>query len=199
MSGSVSDRKMRLFVAACARSLHPVFGDQQETVAVMQERYADGQATEADLLRVLTGVLFEHLFPEGVVPSTYKPTPIRNSVRDAARTATDFTHVNSRDNTEEEKARICNLVRDIFNPFRLVVTLDGGLWVWNDGIVKRLAEAAYQERQDTTGYLDRARLAILADALEEAGCDDDLLVGHLRAEESHVRGCWAVDLLLKKE
>ena len=38
-----------------------------------------------------------------------------------------------------------------------------------------------------------------ADALEEAGCSDEAILGHLRSAGSHVRGCWAVDLVLGKE
>jgi hypothetical protein len=37
---------------------------------------------------------------------------------------------------------------------------------------------------------------VLADALEEVGCTDAGLLGHLRGPGPHVRGCWAVDLLL---
>jgi hypothetical protein len=46
-----------------------------------------------------------------------------------------------------------------------------------------------------SGHLDNARLAVLSDALEEAGCDDAIL-SHLRSPGPHVRGCWAVDLCL---
>jgi hypothetical protein len=49
------------------------------------------------------------------------------------------------------------------------------------------------------GQLDPTRLAVLADAVEEAGCTDADLLGHLRGPGPHVRGCWAVDLLLGKE
>jgi hypothetical protein len=39
---------------------------------------------------------------------------------------------------------------------------------------------------------------VLADALEEAGCGDAGLVAHCRSAGPHVRGCWGVDLLLKR-
>ena len=42
-------------------------------------------------------------------------------------------------------------------------------------------------------------LPILADALEEAGCANQDLLAHCRHSGEHVRGCWAVDLLLGKE
>jgi hypothetical protein len=43
-----------------------------------------------------------------------------------------------------------------------------------------LAQAAYDERHLPAGTLDAARLAVLADALEEAGCTDPDLLNHLR-------------------
>lgn len=54
----------------------------------------------------------------------------------------------------------------------------------------------------TTGHLDPVRLALLADALEEAGCTDAALLAHLRGWETvplrgpHVRGCHALDAVL---
>jgi hypothetical protein len=47
------------------------------------------------------------------------------------------------------------------------------------------------------GTLDPQRLAVLADALEEAGAEGELLE-HLRGAGPHVRGCWAVDVCLGK-
>jgi hypothetical protein len=62
--------------------------------------------------------------------------------------------------------------------------------------VTSLATAAYDERILPSGELDPARLAVLSDALEEAGCDDPDILNHLRSSGPHVRGCWAVDLIL---
>ena len=43
-------------------------------------------------------------------------------------------------------------------------------------------------------------MPILADALQDAGCDSDTLLSHLRdANAPHVRGCWALELVLGKE
>jgi hypothetical protein len=93
----------------------------------------------------------------------------------------------------------CLLVVEIIgNPFRPSPPLNPSWISWNNGTVRRLAEAAYNERQLPTGSLDGARLAVLADALEEAGCDDAGLLGHLRSAGPHFRGCWALDLLLQK-
>jgi hypothetical protein len=65
--------------------------------------------------------------------------------------------------------------------------------------VSSLAQAAYDVRLLPSGELDAARLAVLSDALEEAGCTDGALLSHLRGPGPHVRGCWAVDLILGKK
>jgi hypothetical protein len=83
------------------------------------------------------------------------------------------------------------------NPFR-PVTLIPAVLAWNDGTVVRLAQVAYQERKMPEGTLDNGRLAVLADALEEAGCSDADILDHLRGPGPHVRGCWVVDQLLGK-
>jgi hypothetical protein len=81
------------------------------------------------------------------------------------------------------------LLRDIFgNPFR-PVAVDPA---WLTGTVLALAQATYADRAFD-------RLPILADALEEAGCDDEQLLGHFRGLGPHVRGCWPVDLVLARE
>jgi hypothetical protein len=84
-------------------------------------------------------------------------------------------------------------IRDIFgNPFR-PATLEGRC---RTPTILSLSQAAYHERQLPSGHLDNARLAVLSDALEEAGCDDEAILAHLRSPGSHVRGCWALDLIL---
>jgi len=51
-----------------------------------------------------------------------------------------------------------------------------------------------------TIYHERAfeRMPILADALMDAGCDSEEIIGHCRSEGPHVRGCHVIDLLLGK-
>ena len=41
-------------------------------------------------------------------------------------------------------------------------------------------------------------MPILADALQDAGCDDEAVLAHCRGAGPHVRGCWVVDLVLGK-
>jgi hypothetical protein len=64
--------------------------------------------------------------------------------------------------------------------------------------VVSLAQAAYDERDLPSGHLDPGRLAVLADALEDAGGSDPDILGHLRGPGPHTRGCWVLDALLRK-
>jgi hypothetical protein len=90
------------------------------------------------------------------------------------------------------------LLRDLFgNPFR-PVSLAPAWLTWHDGTVPKLAQTIYDDRDLPSGHLDRSRLAVLADALEDAGCDDTDILSHCRSDGPHVRGCWVVDLLLGK-
>ena len=72
-------------------------------------------------------------------------------------------------------------------PFRPVVVNH----TWLTATVTAFAQSVYEE-----GAFER--LPILADALEEAGCTNLDILGHCRQPGEHVRGCWAVDLLLGK-
>ena len=49
------------------------------------------------------------------------------------------------------------------------------------------------------GILNADDFAVLADALEEAGCTNPEILSHCRSSGEHVRGCWVVDLILGKE
>jgi hypothetical protein len=92
----------------------------------------------------------------------------------------------------EERAQV-GLLRCLFGPllFRTVPLALSWL-AWNDGTIPKLAQAVYEERAFD-------RLPILADALEEAGCDNADILTHCRGPGPHVRGCWLLDLLLAKE
>jgi hypothetical protein len=126
-----------------------------------------------------------------------------HAARNAAR-AMGYAH-GPNNGAEWEEARLrewatqSNLLRDIFgNPFHPLPMLGPAWFAWNDGAVRRLAQAAYDDRQLPAGTLDPSRLAVLADALEDAGCFDRAILDHLRGPGVHVRGCWCLDLLLEK-
>jgi hypothetical protein len=83
----------------------------------------------------------------------------------------------------------CELLRDIFgNPFRQVAF--DPRWRTSDSV--GVARGIYEDRAFE-------RMPILADALMDAGCDDEQVLVHCRGAGPHVRGCWAVDLVLGKE
>src|SRR4051812_9442784 len=66
---------------------------------------------------------------------------------------------------------------------------------WLTSVVASLARAAYAGYEHPSGHLDPARLTVLADALEEAGCTDRALLEHLRGPGPHLRGCHVLDLV----
>jgi hypothetical protein len=92
-----------------------------------------------------------------------------------------------------EQAEQCKVLRDIIgNPYRPVSISPA----WQTPQVVALAQATYDERELPSGHLDAARLAVLADALEDAGCSNADILGHLRGPGPHVRGCFPIDLIL---
>jgi hypothetical protein len=84
-----------------------------------------------------------------------------------------------------EQSSQASLLRCVVgNPFRLVA-LDPS---WLTSTVVQLAAGIYEERAFD-------RLPILADALQDAGCEEEQVLAHCRGDGPHVRGCWVVDLL----
>jgi hypothetical protein len=80
-----------------------------------------------------------------------------------------------------------NFLREIFgNPFRSVSLAPA----WRTSTVVTLAEGMYESR-------DFGAMPILADALQDAGCDNQDVLNHCRdTKQTHVRGCWVIDLVL---
>jgi hypothetical protein len=104
---------------------------------------------------------------------------------------TSVTDANAAAIAREQSAQAA-LLRDIFtNPFRPVSLSPACL----TPAVLPLAQTAYEHRSQSSGELDPARLGVLADALEDAGCTAAIL-DHLRSPGPHVRGCFALDLVL---
>jgi hypothetical protein len=90
------------------------------------------------------------------------------------------------DTQKAEGREQANLLREVMgNPFRPVFA--DPAWVTQN--VLGLAQATYDARTLPTGNLDPDRLAVLADALEDAGCTDSTILEHLRGPGPHVRGC----------
>jgi hypothetical protein len=90
-----------------------------------------------------------------------------------------------------ERRAQADLLRDVFRPFG-APSVDPAWLAYNGGAAALLARAVYEEGR----WQD---LPVLADAVEEAGCSDEAILGHLRGPGPHVRGCWAVDAVLGRQ
>jgi hypothetical protein len=205
LRGKVSERKLRLFACACYRRFHEHFvpdDDGDGLFAVeLAEAYADGDATAADLAEV-RGEIVECLWDAQsscVVRHRVAECATVVPLGDVTRVADAFilwleANVDESEvdkDTREEHAYQAVTLRDLFgNPFRPTAAKPAWL-TWNSGTVTKLARDLYDARAFD-------RLPLLADALEDAGCSDAEILGHLRSPGPHVRGCWAVDLVLGK-
>jgi hypothetical protein len=192
MLGSVAagatDRALRLFACACTRLMWGLLPGGAERGAVeVAERHADGLADGRELEAARAGVSRARGAGEEVrllARAAAHPGP-GSGAEIAAKTAVRAGGAEAR----------CRLLRCIFgNPFR-PVPFDQ---TWRTPAVSSLAQAAYEERVLPSAELEPARLAVLADALEEAGCTEAAVLDHLRGPGPHVRGCWAVDLVLAR-
>jgi hypothetical protein len=168
LRNKASDRKLRLLTCAFFRQLYAPF-DPRNTIIAVGEKYADGTADSEELqaARSLARRLDPpHTFGVGV------SEVVSGTVYPCLRSGRARTH--------------CQRIRDIFgNPFR-PVAVDPS-WLTSD--VVALATGIYQNRAFD-------RMPILADALQDAGCDNDDILNHCRQPGEHVRGCWVVDLIL---
>jgi hypothetical protein len=103
------------------------------------------------------------------------------------------------DGGEPASARAVWLLREVFgNPFttgrrRKRDPRRGWAFepAWRTDTVTALAHQMYESR-------DFSAMPILADALQDAGCDNPDLLAHCRDQAEHVRGCWALDLILAR-
>jgi hypothetical protein len=210
-------RKLRLYACACCRQIWNIIPDDSSRRAVeVAEQFADGLVDRAtfqvaalvaskeanrlwqityDECRVQKGHpsyvrwraarVVELACEKEIIGSTVSGPVIAKDVSPRG-----FTH---------EKRIQAGLVRDLYgNPFQPPTPLDGRLRKWGDGVIVGLAQAAYEQRPSQSGELDCQRMGVLADALEEAGCTDPDILTHLRSPGPHVRGCWALDLILGK-
>jgi hypothetical protein len=216
--GRVSERKLRLFACAWAYGVWDRMEDDRSRAAVATaEAFADGLADRPELLVAFDAARQAcEATPQGRGRGHGQRREsllggwVAKSAAEAARNAADpelcfLGPGHPRHDSWDEnlngrtKYLLSDLIRDLFgNPFRAVSPLARSVLDWNGGTIVRMAEAAYAGRLLPGGHLDPDRLAVLADALEDAGCQDAELVGHLRGPGVHVRGCWAVDRILGK-
>ena len=203
-----SERKRRLLACAFARRVLFLIPDERYQLAVeVAERYADGMATEAEMRatrRSMNKAWKDRRFTEAGnhAATAVLATLNREAVgavhawEAAAAARAALARPDWDRGRDEEIGSQCALGRDVFgNPFR-PVTLDPA---WQTPTIVGLAQATYEHRSLPEGTLEHARLAVLADALEDVGCQDADILAHCRQPGGHTRGCWVVDLLLGKE
>jgi hypothetical protein len=183
----ISERKARLFGCCIRHRVWPLLCDERSRSALdVSERFADGLATADELVAskqnafAAAAALSDSLGGEddryqaaaGILWAVAF-TPAQN-LRAGLRSA--------------DPEGVCGFLRDVFgNPFR-PVSLDSS---WLTSTVRTLAERIYADRAFD-------RLPILADALQDAGCENSDVLDHCRGPGPHVRGCWVVDLFLGK-
>ncbi|HEY7423378.1 MAG TPA: hypothetical protein VH682_03975 [Gemmataceae bacterium] len=203
IGGRATARKVRLFNAASVKLLcGPTTNQIVRSLLAVAEKMADGAASRAEIVQArLAARRIRREFPPAP-----KDEPIWNCVEAVAPDPfPSFQGIQvcttcfvSPSPGPEWSAALWRdaptwvfLLRELFgNPFRPVV-VDPSWLSWNDSTIPKIAQAIYDERAFD-------RLLILADALEEAGCNNADILTHLRGNGPHVRGCWPVDLILGK-
>jgi hypothetical protein len=214
LGNQASSRKYLLFACTCVRRLWHLLPDERSREAVkVTERFVDGRATEAELQQAsdtARAALEAHLDARGGPNEASGPSTAliltdlegggAYGIAHGVTTWTARALWKTSDRYEEYHAefhqRQPRSLRDIFgNPFQ-PVSLDPS-WVTPD--VLALAQAVYEDRVLPAGTLAPDRLAVLSDALQDAGCGDATILSHCRSSLPHYRGCWVVDLLLGKQ
>jgi hypothetical protein len=199
VEGTLSPRKSRLLAAALCRAVgpgqyHPDFLPALDVI----ERYADGAATTPELedARQRCRVLAIQQFEQSALSA---PAIIRNelawalafaattplSVEAVARRVMEATHPSFADALAVVcRDRIWDIVGNPFAP----VAFDPA---WRTSTAVGVANQIYDSR-------DFGAMPILADALQDAGCDNEDVLNHCRDAGPHARGCWVVDGVLGK-
>jgi hypothetical protein len=213
-----STRKLRLFAVACCNEVATIIDELELSHLLgLAENFADGLVDQYTLLAANQDcwsryplVIGRGQFSAGeaalraCLEVTRADEAWRNSnnvdrwlddipafwvsccVADAVSSSPDENESNRA--CRIEYARQVRLLHDIFGPlpFRdLAIAPE-----WLTSHVLALARGIYDDKAFD-------RMPILADALQDAGCNNDEILTHCRVENwEHVRGCWVLDLLL---
>jgi hypothetical protein len=189
LKGQASDRKLQMFGCACCRRVWHLLGTKCHAVIKAVESFADGHASMERVEQAYRGIRNNfgretHLWScvEELRSASETDAVVRVSeavVRDAFAGGRQI----------QELKNQTELLRDIFgNPFRPVTILPE----WRTSTVLALSQGIYDEKAFD-------RMPILADALQDAGCDNEQVLGHCRGPGPHVRGCFVMDACLGKQ
>lgn len=202
-------RRLRLFECACARQVWHLLPTDAQSAVQASERFAERKASSIDVRAAavrLPGVAITPaqmaITAAGHASAAVTLYPYHGqAARYAARalateavgpvplgpSATESWHDTWNAVYSAARAVQADYVRDIFPPPGLAPQLDPD---WLTSTVVALAR-----HMDESG--DFSAVPILADALQDAGCDTDPVLQCCRAPANvHVRGNWVVDLVL---
>ncbi|WP_246523020.1 hypothetical protein [Gemmata palustris] len=190
--GAVSDRKLRLFAVACCRRIGDSFTDEGDRAALsVIERFADGLAGAVEFAAVPTRTTNQAIAGAA---------EIRANAAAAVASAVSAALIAARDGdpdhpkgqgdyyaTEASERKVqARILRELFrNPFRTVAFSAE----WRTDTTVALARGMYEAREFSA-------MPILADALQDAGCNHTDVLAHCRGAGAHLRGCWVLDLVL---
>ena len=188
--GSFSFRKHFLYGCACCRWVWAELAPQRRAAVELLEGYADGTVPldavqqARDAARSVPLIEGEDRYSEMLVDRALRL--VSHSATQTLESSLVYLFVN---NTPAEQKAQADWMRCIFgNPFRPVTFYPE----WRTDTAVSLARTMYESR-------DFSAMPILADALQDAGCDNDDVLAHCRdTARVHVRGCWVVDRVLDK-
>ena len=209
----ITDRKQRLLDCACVRRVWHLLTDERGRKAVeVAERFADGMA-ELDELREAQAAALAAADARATLslPGTTNSYSVLSAAAGAAwefrsgsdplghaAEATDWEWIAGLESPQRrlsssrrahERQVQATYVRDVIgNPFREVRA--DPRWLTDSTL--SVADSVYSDRTFD-------HLPVLADLLDKAGCTDAYLVAHFWLPGPHVRGCWALDVILGKE
>jgi len=196
-----SNRTFRLFAVACCRTVWTELRDERSRAAVeAAELYADGHITPDTMRKAFIAgyeaagnVLADSTSTNPAIGAFLSATRHINetatrtpATEDAAEIASHVWSYATKDKRRNLARWHHVLLRDIFgNPFR-PVAFDPA---WRTDTAVALARQMYDSR-------DFGAMPILADALQDAGCEDEQVLMHCRQPGPHARGCWVCDAVL---
>jgi hypothetical protein len=186
-----SSRKWRLFALSCVRRIWGLVPKPLQDSVELAERFVDRKVTAKELAAARPRYSphwngAEHAAYRAACTNSEIIKLAQSSIPQFAARENRSKHIEAAER-ETWKAQV-QLLRDIFgNPFRPVAFSPD----WRTSTATALASQMYESR-------DFSAMPILADALQDAGCDNADILEHCRGSDPHVRGCWCVDLVLSK-
>ena len=199
-------RNWRLFGVACCRHAMTLTPDERlETVAAGAEQFADELITWEEVKKVRRTIaqvrkeLGERFGPDEAKydvlialdrASRQKPIAALGAAHDSGCAFAAVGRPDFDGGLRKAERYQIGLARDVFgNPFRPLTFSPS----WRTDTAVTLARTMYESREFSA-------MPILADALQDAGCDNDDILSHCRdPKQVHVRGCWVVDFVLEKK